>query len=115
MKNYKHPGEVCQYTAPSGGVVSGVGYVIGTIFCVATVTAAVGQKFTALRRGVVLLPKVGTDVIAEGARVFWDNTNKRVTTTASTHMPIGSAEVAAGNGVATCWVDLDGVSYVAPA
>jgi predicted RecA/RadA family phage recombinase len=101
MKNYRHPGEVLTYTAPSGGVVSGNGYLIGVTFGVATIDAAVGTKFTMQVKGVVNLPKLSTDVVAEGVALYWDNTAKLLTVTTTSNTLVGVAEGAAGNGVAT--------------
>jgi predicted RecA/RadA family phage recombinase len=101
MRNYRHDGTVLTFTAPSGGVVSGGGYIVGDKFVIAAIDAAVGTKFTGQDQGVFNLPKLSTDVIAEGVRVWWDATNSRVTVTATSNRCIGTAEAAAGNGVTT--------------
>lgn len=101
MRNYRHPGEVLTFTAPSGGVVSGNGYLIGNTFVVAAIDAAVGTKFTGQTKGVVNLPKLSTDVVAEGVSLYWDSGNARLTVTATNNTYAGTAEGAAGNGVAT--------------
>ena len=81
MKNYSQKGEILDLTAPSGGVVSGAAYKIGALICVATVTAAEGEKFAALTEGVVSLP-VGSDTPAEGGKAYFKSDNT-ISTTAS--------------------------------
>ena len=45
MKTYVSKGKVMEYTAPSGGVVSGTAYLIGSLVVVATHAAAQTLKF----------------------------------------------------------------------
>jgi len=52
-------------------------------------------------------------VIAAGARVSWDDTAKQINVPATGRFPVGTAFEAAGNGVATVRVRLDGVSTAA--
>lgn len=52
-------------------------------------------------------------VLAVGARVAWDNTAKEVTTPAPGRFAIGVAVEAAGNGVISVAVRLDGVATAA--
>ncbi len=47
-------------------------------------------------------------MIAVGARVFWDNTNRRVTTTATGNVAIGHAVAAAASADTTVRVRLSG-------
>ena len=49
--------------------------------------------------GVFTVTKLGTDTVAAGALLYWDNTNKRLTTTASGNTLSGFAVAAAGSGV----------------
>ena len=58
--------------------------------------------------GVFDITKEAPLVIAVGARVFWDNTNKRVTTTATGNVAIGHAVVAAASADTTARVRLSG-------
>lgn len=60
--------------------------------------------------GVYELPKLASAVIAAGARVAWDDTAKQVVLPATGMVPIGTATLAAGNGVATVRVRLDGIA-----
>lgn len=113
MKNYIQRGDRIPVAAPSGGVTSGDGVLVGNLFGVATMTAAVGVNVDLQTTDVVELPKLGTDTITQGQLVYWDATNKRVTETASGNYPIGVATDAAGNGVTKVAVRLDGVATVA--
>jgi predicted RecA/RadA family phage recombinase len=96
MKNYVRDGDRIPLVAPSGGVVSGTGYLIGALFCVAVASAAQGVEFTAQIEGVVTLPKA-TGAITQGAALYWDNTAKNVTTTSSGNTKIGHAAKAQAN------------------
>ncbi|MEI2780940.1 MAG: DUF2190 family protein [Candidatus Competibacter sp.] len=111
--NYIQTGETIAFTAPTGGVSSGDGVLVGNLFGVAVADyaeAAAGQFAT---RGVFTLPKLSTDALTEHQKVYWDATNKRVTETATGNYSIGVSVAVAGNGTTTCAVRLDGVSTVA--
>lgn len=110
MKNYIQPGDTLELTAPSGGVVSGTGYLIGALFVVAAVTAAEGATFAAKVTGVISLAKVSAQAWTEGAKVYWDNTAKNVTTTASGNTLIGVAAAVANNPSSTGLVRLNGAA-----
>jgi predicted RecA/RadA family phage recombinase len=58
------------------------------------------------------LAKVGSQAWTVGALVYWDNTNKRFTTTASGNLLAGCAAEAAssGAGVTTGVVRLNGIA-----
>lgn len=116
MKNYVQQGEVLDLVAPAGGVVAGEGYVIGSIFVVAAVSAAAGQPFSGDTTGVFELTKntgAGTD-FAAGGRLWWDNTAKRAfPASAAGRFPIGAAVEAAPTTANIVRVRLDGVAVVA--
>jgi predicted RecA/RadA family phage recombinase len=104
--NYRHEGAIMHFLAPGGGVVSGTGYVVGDTFGIAAVTNAAGILTSFEVEGVFELPKLSTDVVAQGVKVYWDDAAKRVTVTATGNKVIGCAEGAAGAGVATVFVRL---------
>lgn len=106
-KNYIQPGEVLDYTA-STAVTSGSGVLMGKRLGVALADIANGATGSVAVRGVYSLPKLSTDVVAQGDELYWDNTNKRLTTTASGNTKAGYAAAAAGNGVATVAIALNG-------
>lgn len=107
MRNYVQPGHSLPLTAPAGGVVSGSGYLIGSLFVVSQLTVAAGAPFTALIDGVVDLPKA-TGAVTEGQKIYWNDTTKVVTTTASGNTLIGAATLAALSADATARVRLNG-------
>ena len=110
MKNFIQRGDMITVTAPTGGVTSGQGLLVGNLFGVAAKTAAEGESVEIATVGVYELPKLVSAVIAAGVRVAWDNTAKQVVLPATGMVPIGVATVAAGNGVATVRVRFDGVA-----
>jgi predicted RecA/RadA family phage recombinase len=100
MKNYIQDGKTITLTAPAGGVVSGVGVLIGALFVVPLFSAGVSESFEARTTGVVQLPKA-SGAVTEGAKLYWDNTAKNVTTTATANTFIGYAAGAQASGDAT--------------
>jgi predicted RecA/RadA family phage recombinase len=111
MKNFVQPGESVEFTAPAGGVTSGVGVQIGQLFVIATVTAAEGARFNGLIEGVVTHTKPGSQAWAEGAVIYWDQAASKMTTVSAGNLQIGVATVAVGSGAGetTGTVRLDGV------
>lgn len=112
MKNYVESGEVLTLTAPSGGVVSGVAYKIGSLIVVATVTVAQTLPFAAIVTGVISYTKPGSQAWTEGVKVYWDNSAKKFTTTSGGNTLAGVAAEAVGSGAGetTGKVRLDGVA-----
>jgi predicted RecA/RadA family phage recombinase len=110
MKNFIQRGDMITVTAPTGGVASGQGLLVGNLFGVAATTVAEGNSVEIATVGVYELPKLVSAVVAAGARVAWDNTAKQVVLPGTGMVPIGIATLAAGNGVATVRVRLDGVA-----
>lgn len=107
MKTAIQDGEVLTLAAPYD-VASGAGALVGTIFGVAQVTAASGADVPLVRRGVFTLAKATGAAWTLGAKLYWDNTNKVCTTTATSNTLIGAAAAAAASGDATGSVLLDG-------
>lgn len=97
MKNFIQPGYVISVTAPYA-VASGAGCLVGSLFGVATGAADNGAAVEIATTGVYDLKKVGSQAWTVGARVYWDDTNKECTTTASTNKLIGVAVAAVGSG-----------------
>lgn len=97
-KNFIQPGGTLDLTAPSGGVVTGLTYKIGTLIVVALVTKDQTLKFAAATEGVFEVPKAASQAWTEGAAVYWDDTNKVYTTTSSGNTKAGVAVVAVGSG-----------------
>lgn len=97
MKNYIQDGDVVTLTAPYN-VNSGAGLLVGSIFGVAANTALSGAPVEAAVEGVFDLVKTSGQAWAQGVRVYWDDSTKAVTTTASTNKLIGVALAAALSG-----------------
>jgi predicted RecA/RadA family phage recombinase len=97
MKNYIQPGHTITLAAPSA-VTSGSGVLVGAIFGIAAHDAASGEPVEALTVGVIDINKVGSQAWAVGDKVYWDNTNKRTTKTATDNTLIGVALGAVGSG-----------------
>ena len=97
MKNYIQPGHTITLTAPAA-VTSGAGMLVGAIFGIAAHDAASGESVEALTVGVIDINKVGSQAWAVGDKVYWDNTNKRTTKTATDNTLIGVALVIVGGG-----------------
>jgi len=112
MKNYSEEGEILPFTAPSGGVVKGLPYLIGSLVVVACVTAAEGAMFSGIVRGVVSYTKTGSQAWTEGCKVYLDVSPREFTTSAGGNTLCGVAVVAtgAGAGETTGVVRLDGVA-----
>lgn len=105
-RNFVADGEHFNYTA-SGAVASGDVVLMGAMIGVSLKTLAAGETGPARTVGVYTVPKLSTDVLALGAQVYWDNTNKRVTTTASGNTACGKAYTPAGSGAATAEIAIN--------
>lgn len=107
MKNFIAPGNHVDFIGPSGGVLSGAGVLIGAaLFGVAIAAVAENAKGSMVTEGVVVLPKLGTDVVAAGAKLNWNNSTKQLQLATSTADGVATAVEAAGNGVTSVKVRL---------
>lgn len=106
-KNSIQEGEVLQLTAPYQRN-SGQGALIGTLFGVALVDVANGASANFATEGVWELTKNSAEAWTEGAKVYWDNTNKQCTTTVGSNTLIGCAAAAAANPSSVGRVRLNG-------
>lgn len=97
MKNYVQPGNTITLTAPYD-VASGDGLLVGAIFGVATGAAVNGDPIEAALVGVFDLTKVGSQAWVVGDKIYWDDTAKQATKTATSNTLIGVATEAVGNG-----------------
>jgi len=109
MQNYVQPGHVVEFTAPSGGVTAGLGYQIGSIFCVAISDAAQDDPFQAHTVGVFDLVKA-TGAWTEGQLLYWDDSAKKVTGTAASNALVGVAARDQDSGDTTGRVRLNGTA-----
>ena len=111
MKNFVQSGGTVTAIAPTGGVSAGSGLLVGGnyLFGICAIDAAEGAETEISTVGVFDIAKAA-GAIAAGARVYWDDTAKIATGTATSNRRIGVATVAAGSGDATVRCRLDGVS-----
>lgn len=99
MKNFEQDGDVLTVTAPYA-LASGAGCLVGSIFGVAVSAALISTEVEIGVEGVYTLPRTtgASTAWAVGDRIYWDDTNKLCTKTASTNKLIGVATAAAVDG-----------------
>jgi predicted RecA/RadA family phage recombinase len=108
-KNFVQPGRQLTLVAPTGGVTTGVGVLIGTTFVIALQTVLAGASFDGATSGAWDLAKLNTEVWAAGDKIYWDNANARATNAAASGARlIGYAVLAAANPSTTGRVRLSG-------
>jgi predicted RecA/RadA family phage recombinase len=90
MRNFVQPGESLTLSAPNA-VTSGQGVLVGAIFGIAAYDAAQSATVEVQTEGVFDISKEPSLAITAGARVFWDDTNRRITTTATSNYHVGVA------------------------
>src|SRR6266536_5819573 len=90
-KTYIQPGQTITIAAPTGGVLSGDGVLIGTLFGIAQYDAVEGADVEILTEGVIEIGKTSALQIGVGDRLFWDATNKVVSKTATAQVCVGVA------------------------
>ena len=95
--NYIQPGRSITVAAPTGGVLSGQGVLIGTLFGIAQYDAVEGAEVEILTEGVVEIGKTSALAIGVGDRLFWAETNKVVNKTTTAQQQVGVAVAAAAN------------------
>ena len=96
MKTFVQPGNSLAVAVPYvGGVTAGQGILVGALFGIAATDGAQNATIEAATQGVFDVTKEPALAITAGARVFWDNTNRRITTTATSNFQVGIATQAA--------------------
>ena len=106
----RHPADNVPFTAPSGGVVSGVPLLIGAFFVVPSIDAEEGESFEGQLTGEWEFTKATADVVTEGQAAYFDGT---VVTTADTgNTLIGAFTEARANGDTLAHVRLNGIAVV---
>lgn len=107
MKTFVQHGNVLSLVAPYA-VVSGAPFKAASLVAVAVTTVAAGVAVEGMMRGVFQLPKVAAQAWVVGDKIYWDDTAKLMTTTASGNTLVGAATLAAANPSNTGTVYLDG-------
>jgi predicted RecA/RadA family phage recombinase len=96
MRNFIQPGNSLAIAVPyASGVTAGQGVLVGALFGVAATDGAQNATIEAQTQGVFDITKQPSLAITAGARVFWDDTNRRITTTATGNFQVGIATQAA--------------------
>ena len=96
MRNFIQPGNSLAIAVPyASGVTAGQGVLVGALFGVAATDGAQNATIEAQTQGVFDITKQPSLAITAGARVFWDDTNRRITTTATGNFQVGIATTAA--------------------
>lgn len=111
MKNFVKIADTVTLNAPYA-VTSGQGLLVGNLFGAASADAAINMPVETQLVGSLDFPKeTGTGMsFAQGALVYWDNTNRRMTTTSAGNKRVGAATVAATTSDTIVRVRLDGVA-----
>lgn len=107
MKNQIQDGVNVTVAAPYA-VTSGAGALVGTLFGVAASDADNGANVVLVTKGVFEMAKTSAQAWTVGAAIYWDDTNKVCTTTATSNTLIGKALAAAANPSSTGIVRLNG-------
>jgi predicted RecA/RadA family phage recombinase len=100
MDTFVQPGHQVSVPAPAN-VTSGQGVLVGSLFGVAGHDALSGADVELALEGVYRMAKATGAAWTVGARLYWDDTAKNLTTTASTNKLVGVATVAAGSADTT--------------
>lgn len=93
----------------SSSGAAGTGVLVGSLFVIAADAwdAAVSTDPTACyTMGEFLVTKLSTDNPTVGAKLYWDDTNKRLTTTASGNTLVGVCTEAPAASATKVWVAL---------
>lgn len=106
MKNFVQAGDTISLVAPYA-VVSGDGVLVGNLFGVAVADAANAAAVEVVVVGVFDINALSTDTGSVGALMYWDNTNRRTTTTATANELIGVLTKAKASGEATARIRLN--------
>lgn len=90
-RNFVQPGDTMTFTAPYA-VASGGGMLVGLVFAIALNVAAQNTPVEGRVIGVWDLPKAtGESWVAYTTKIYWDNTNRRLTSSASGNTYVGIA------------------------
>lgn len=107
MKNYVQPGDTVTVTAPAA-IASGDGVLVGKLFGVAVIAAASGADVEIKTTGIFDIAKNSAEAWTQGTDIYWDNTAKVMTTTATSNTLVAKAVLAAANPSGTGRVRLNG-------
>lgn len=111
MKTFVQTGDCVTVTLPYART-AGQGVLVGALFGVCGIDGASGASVDISIVGVFDVTKDTTQAVTAGQRLYWDDTNKRLTTTATSNYHVGLATQAQNAADATARVI---VGYRVPA
>ncbi|MFZ3289264.1 MAG: DUF2190 family protein [Telluria sp.] len=107
-KNYIQEGDVLDYTAGGAAIAAGAIALMGKRIGVVLADIAANAIGAVSVTGVWSIAKLATDVVAQGDLLYWDAANSRLTKSDVGNTLAGYAATAAGNGVATVSIKING-------
>ena len=107
MKNYVQEDNTITVTAPYA-VVAGAGVLVGNLFGVAKSAAASGAQVVIETEDCFDVTKKANDTFAVGDKIYWDDTNKYLTSTSAGNKWVGIDIKAALAADATVRIRLNG-------
>jgi predicted RecA/RadA family phage recombinase len=108
MNSFDKHGDTLTVVAPYA-VASGGGIKIGALIGIASGSAPLGGQVEMKRTGVFFHAAPSADVCTTGTKLYWDDTAKLFTTTATSNTLAGAAAAPKAAGATTVSVLLDGV------
>lgn len=105
--NYVQEGDVLMVAAGGTPIASGAVILFGKRIGIAIANIGANESGAMAVEGVFSIAKLSTDVVAQGALLYWDATNLRLTTTASGNTLAGYAAAAAGNGATVVNININ--------
>lgn len=99
-------GDVLNHTA-AADVTIGEVLLIGKRIAVALANIKLGETGAIRVKGVAIIAKASANVVAQGALLYWDDTAKQLTTTATANTLAGFAAADAGAGVTTVEISIN--------
>lgn len=100
MNTLVNKGQSIEIPAPAGGFVSGQPVLVGSIVGISVNKYAEGETSVIWLTGSHIVPKAA-EVWAAGDKLYWDDTAKKFTKTATSNTLAGYAGAPAINGAAT--------------
>jgi predicted RecA/RadA family phage recombinase len=101
MKNFIKRGHVLNYTNGTGAaILAGMVIIIGALVGIPVTDIGAGEVGAVNLKGVYEVPKAA-GAITIGAKLYWDATNKNITTTATNNTYAGIAYLGAAAGETT--------------
>lgn len=108
MNNFIQKGHTLTLVS-AAAIAAGAAMLKGKIFGIAVNDVAASGSGEFVTEGVFELPALSTDTAAQGAILYWDDTNKRLTTTAAGNTRVGVAAEAKAAAATTAIIKLDAV------